>query len=72
MKKRDERDIKKLKAQLKKSFGEVHKAPGVRPEMVRGYGGKKVDRYDTTFTEAQFAKPAATLAKVTDEIKAAI
>ena len=63
---------KQLKAQLKKAFGEVHKAPGVRPEMVRGYGGKKVDRYDTTFTEAQFAKPAATLAKVTDEIKAAM
>ena len=63
---------KKLKAQLKKAFGEVHKAPGVSPEMVRGYGGKKVDRYDTTFTEAQFAKPAATLAKVTDDVKAAM
>jgi phosphonate transport system substrate-binding protein len=40
--------------------------------MVRGYGGKKVDRYDTAFTEQQFAKPAATLAKVTDEVKGAM
>lgn len=54
-----------LKAQLKQAFGEVHKAPGVTPEMIRGYGGKKVDRYDTAFTEEEFAK-------VTDEVKAAM
>jgi phosphonate transport system substrate-binding protein len=63
---------KMLKAQLKQAFGEVHKAPGVTPDMVRGYGGKKVDRYNTAFTEEEFAKPAATLAKVTDEVKAAM
>lgn len=63
---------KQLKAQLKKAFAEVHKSPEVRPEMIRGYGGKKVERYDTAFTEEQFAKPAATLAKVTDEVKAAM
>jgi phosphonate transport system substrate-binding protein len=40
--------------------------------MIRGYGGKKVDRYDTAFTEEEFAKPAATLALVTDEVKAAM
>jgi len=61
-----------LKAQLKQSFGEVHKEAGVAPEMIRGYGGKKVDRYDTAFTEEEFAKPAATLALVTDEVKAAM
>ena len=61
-----------LKAQLKQVFGEVHKAAGVTPEMIRGYGGKKVDRYDTAFTEEEFAKPAATLALVTDEVKAAM
>ena len=61
-----------LKAKLKQAFGEVHKAPGITPEMVRGYGGKKVDSYNTAFTEEEFAKPAATLAKVTDEVKPAM
>ena len=50
-----------LKAQLKQSFGEVHKEAGVAPEMIRGYGGKKVDRYDTAITEEEFAKPGGFL-----------
>jgi len=32
--------------------------------MIRGYGGKKVDRYDTAYPEAEFMKAAAKLEKV--------
>lgn len=58
-----------LKATLRKAFNEVHKAAGVTPEMIRGYGGKKVDRYDADFSEAEFAKTMKKLASVTDELK---
>lgn len=61
-----------LKAELKKAFANVHKAPGVTPEMIRGYGGAKIQRYDTQFSEAQFAGPASKMALLSDEIKAEI
>ncbi|MDW3686817.1 phosphate/phosphite/phosphonate ABC transporter substrate-binding protein [Cupriavidus sp. CV2] len=61
-----------LKAELKKAFANVHKAPGVTPEMIRGYGGAKIQRYDTQFSEAQFAGPASKMTLLSDEIKAEI
>ncbi|MEI2415150.1 phosphate/phosphite/phosphonate ABC transporter substrate-binding protein [Orrella sp. JC864] len=61
-----------LKATLKQAFAKVHEAPGVTPEMIRGYGGAKLDRYDTEFSEEQFAGPAAKMALLTDEIKGEI
>ncbi|HVF15262.1 MAG TPA: phosphate/phosphite/phosphonate ABC transporter substrate-binding protein, partial [Steroidobacteraceae bacterium] len=36
-----------LKATLREAFANVHSAPGISPEMIRGYGGARVDRYDT-------------------------
>ncbi len=53
-----------LKARLRDGFAHVHEAPGITPDMVRGYGGKKVDRYDTAYPEAEFMKAAAKLARV--------
>jgi phosphonate transport system substrate-binding protein len=53
-----------LKAKLREGFGHVHEAPGITPDMVRGYGGKKVDRYDTAYPEAEFMKAAEKLARV--------
>ena len=38
--------------------------------MIRGYGGKKVDRYDADFAEAEFDRAMAKLEKVTDDLKA--
>jgi phosphonate transport system substrate-binding protein len=35
-----------LKARLKKAFHGIHQAEGVTKEMILGYGGKKVDRYN--------------------------
>jgi phosphonate transport system substrate-binding protein len=59
-----------LKTQMKTAFNEVHKAPGVTPEMIRGYGGKKVDAYNANYPESEFNIAAQKLAMVTDEIKA--
>jgi len=61
-----------LKAKLKASFSEVHKAPGVTPQMVRGYGGKPVDRYDTAFPAAEFDIAAQKMVKLDDALKAEI
>ena len=61
-----------LKTQLKSAFAGVHKAPGVTPDMIRGYGGKKVDAFDTTFSEAEFNVAAEKLALLTDELKGRI
>ncbi len=59
-----------LKQKLRKALGSVHQAEGVTPDMIRGYGGKKVDRYDSNFPEAEFDKAMSKLALVTDQLKA--
>lgn len=61
-----------LKHRLKDAFNHVHTAPGITPEMIRGYGGKRVDRYNADFSESSFAVAAAKLALVSDEMKAEI
>jgi len=61
-----------LKAKLREAFNAVATAPGVTPDMVRGYGGAKVDRYDSTFPPERFDIAAAMMAKLTDDLKNAI
>lgn len=61
---------KKLKAKLVEAFETIHKADGVTPEMIRGYGGKKYDRYDTKFPQSAFDEAMSKLAAVTDQVKA--
>lgn len=61
-----------LKKTLKKAFNNVHKAKGITPDMVRGYGGKKIDRYNADYSEAEFDKAMSKLAVVTDELKSEI
>ena len=61
-----------LKARLRDAFGSLHEAPGVRPAMIRGYGGKQVDRYDPGFPESAFDGPAETLARIGDDTRAAM
>jgi len=61
-----------LKARLRVAFGSVQNAPGVTPEMIRGYGGAKVDRYDTAFPANRFNTAAATMAKLDDGLKGQI
>ncbi|MDX2225446.1 MAG: phosphate/phosphite/phosphonate ABC transporter substrate-binding protein [Rhodospirillaceae bacterium] len=61
-----------LKAQLKAAFATVHQAPGVTADMVRGYGGKRVDAYDTTFSDSQFDVAARAMLRVDDRVKTAL
>jgi phosphonate transport system substrate-binding protein len=61
-----------LKAKLKSAFGAVASAPGVSPDMIRGYGGAKVDRYDSAFPAARFDIAATKMAKLTDALKGEI
>ncbi|WP_439534404.1 phosphate/phosphite/phosphonate ABC transporter substrate-binding protein [Polymorphobacter sp.] len=61
-----------LKAKLRDAFSTVDKAPGVTPDMIRGYGGKKIDRYDTGYASAQFEVAGAVMAKLDDGLKADI
>jgi phosphonate transport system substrate-binding protein len=61
-----------LKARLKQAFAAVATAPGVTPDMIRGYGGVKVERYDTAFPPAQFNLAAAKMARLNDQLKGEI
>ena len=40
--------------------------------MIRGYGGKKVERYDTNISEELMVEAVSKLDAVTDQVKAAI
>lgn len=57
----------KLKAELRKAFGEIHTK--IDPSKIRGYGGKKVDRYDTAFDEQKIFDALKKLNAVTHELK---
>lgn len=61
-----------LKAKIKTAFATVHKAPGVTPEMIRGYGGKQVDAFDTNFPESEFNVAGEKLSALDDQLKGAI
>lgn len=59
-----------IQKQLKDAFNTVHKAPGVTPDMIRGYGGSKVDSYDANFPESGMDEPGKKMALVDDQVKA--
>jgi phosphonate transport system substrate-binding protein len=61
-----------VKAKLREAFNTVHTMPGVKPEMIRGYGGKKVDRYDATIKEDMMAPALVTLSRVSGDLRSAI
>lgn len=61
-----------LKAKLRQAFAGVAKAPGVTPDMLRGYGGKRVDGYDTRVSAGRFNIAAAKMALVNDDLKGRI
>ncbi|WP_017758161.1 phosphate/phosphite/phosphonate ABC transporter substrate-binding protein [Pseudacidovorax intermedius] len=61
-----------MKARLKEAFQTVNKAPGVTPEMIRGYGGARIDGYDTHFSEDEFNVAAEKLGLLTDDLKGRI
>ncbi len=59
-----------IKHRLREAFHHVHESPDIKPEMIRGYGGKQVDRYDAYFDEEAFVRAIRALDAVTDELKA--
>ena len=58
-----------LKSKLKLAFNNVHQAEGVTPAMIRGYGGKMIDRYNADYSEEEFDRAMAKLSAVTDDLK---
>jgi phosphonate transport system substrate-binding protein len=62
----------RLKSMLRAAFNQVDKAPGVTPDMIRGYGGRKVDRYDTQFPASEFNIAALKMASLDADLKSAI
>ncbi len=61
-----------LKQRLRKAIAKVHKAPGITPDMIRGYGGRKVDRYDSDVDESLMDEASKTLELLTPDIMSAI
>ncbi|PKP82658.1 MAG: phosphate/phosphite/phosphonate ABC transporter substrate-binding protein [Alphaproteobacteria bacterium HGW-Alphaproteobacteria-18] len=60
------------KAKLRSTVSRLHELPGVRPEDIRGYGGKQVDRYDITLTDADFDAAFAPVEKIDTAFTAAM
>jgi phosphonate transport system substrate-binding protein len=59
-----------LKAKLKEAFNTIHTK--IDPSKIRGYGGKKVDRYDAEFDEQKIFDALSKLGAVTKQVKEAM
>ncbi|QDU76814.1 Phosphate-import protein PhnD precursor [Bremerella volcania] len=57
-----------VKKQLQEAFEKVHQSPGIRREMIRGYGGDQYERYDINYPQKDFDDAIAQLAPVTPEL----
>ncbi len=60
----------RLKKILKEAFNNIHTM--VEPGRIRGYGGKKVDRYDADYPVEQMLAALDKLAAVTPQVKEAM
>lgn len=61
-----------IRAQIKAAFATIARQSGITPNMLRGYGGGRVDGYDTEFPSEHFDAVAARMALVDDAMKSAI
>lgn len=59
-------------AKLRSIVSRLHELPGIRPEDIRGYGGKQVDRYDTTLTDSDFDTAFSPVEKIDATFTAAM
>ena len=59
-----------LKAKIRLAFSKIHTM--VPPQFIRGYGGKKVDRYDTEYPLAKMLGALDKLKALTKTVKAEI
>lgn len=58
-----------VKQRLRAALGAIHEDPTITPGMIRGYGGKVVDRYDSTVTDAVIDTAGDTLSIVDDALR---
>jgi phosphonate transport system substrate-binding protein len=58
---------KGLKSKLREAFNNIHTK--IDPSKIRGYGGKKVDRYDANFDENKIYDALSKLGAVTKQVK---
>jgi len=61
-----------VKTALRRALATVHQAPGVNREQIRGYGGKRVDRYDSSVSLAAMRPALETIALVDDRVRQAL
>lgn len=61
-----------IKTKLRAALSKLHEQPGVSADDIRGYGGKRVDRYDITITNADFDAAFEPVAQVDDAFTAAL
>jgi len=57
-----------LKEELRVAFEGVATAPGIQPEMIRGYGGAQVEGYDAHFPPESFDSAARKMALLSDAL----
>lgn len=58
------------KQQLRNAFDAIAQNPDIDPEMIRGYGGQKVDGYRASVDPEAYVTLVRTLERVTPEIRA--
>ncbi|MET4026409.1 phosphonate transport system substrate-binding protein [Marinobacter sp. MBR-99] len=61
-----------IKARLQDAFDRVHTLPDITPEQIRGYGGKRVDRYTSEVSEEAMAEVGDMLNAVSRDVKQSI
>ena len=57
-----------VKDRLRSAFGAIHRAEGVQAEMLLGYGGKKIDRFNIEFDPQIYDHFMRKLNTVTEEL----
>lgn len=61
-----------LKKTLRSALSTLHETPGIKPDAIRGYGGKPVDRYVTDVDPDELADAAEAILFLDDDLKAAL
>lgn len=61
-----------IRDRLRAAFATIATAPGIRPEMIRGYGGGQVDGYDSAISPAMFDDVERQAARVTPALTDAL
>jgi len=61
-----------IKARLQDAFNNVHTMAGIKPEQIRGFGGKQVDRYTSDVSEETMAEVGDMLNAVNRDVKQSI